>query len=333
MNYAQKRKRREESPPARSPVLQPHWLSQHESEAGNSNRPAAMLIVEAHEADLVRGQEATALMLEAPSSSSSVDSWAPVKGEKGSGLIKWNSGAEGGGGDVWVDRYDARLLLSALPSLPVQAPEEAGSSQIISTHRSPSPSGWSDLPSDSEDAFFLSATEIADLRREKRRRLLDDARGARLRALEAAADGDGDERDTWGGSDEEPDTAQLALMTLTAARILANHGADGRFAFLRGRWHRAWTGAEREAKVAAEKQEREKAAVGLTGLIGYGDSDSDDDDDDFEGEADGKVDVPAPSAPIAASEDEAAKMEARRARAREWAARKRTENKNAEQSS
>jgi hypothetical protein len=89
-------------------------------------------------------------------------------------------------------RYDARLLLDAVP-------EHA--SPNTSQSRSLSPTGWSDLPSDTEDTFFFTPNEIEDYQREKRRRLIDQNREDRLRAL---AETDGSEQsELWGGSDEE----------------------------------------------------------------------------------------------------------------------------------
>jgi hypothetical protein len=90
-----------------------------------------------------------------------------------------------------LDRYDVRLLLESLPE------PDAEHSQV----RPISPSGWSDLPSDSEDTFFFSPDEVEDYRREKRRRLIDRGREERLKAL-AAEEGEEDS-DPWGGSDEE----------------------------------------------------------------------------------------------------------------------------------
>ena len=67
-----------------------------------------------------------------------------------------------------------------------------------------SPGGWSDLPSDAEDTFFFSPDEVEDYRREKRRRLLDQGREARLRALRDEEPGDEQPaEEQWGGSDEE----------------------------------------------------------------------------------------------------------------------------------
>jgi hypothetical protein len=73
--------------------------------------------------------------------------------------------------------------------------------------RAESPGGWSDLPSDTEDTFFLSPSEVEDYRRDKRRKLIDSYREERVRARRAE-DGDEEEeeeeeREVWGGSDEE----------------------------------------------------------------------------------------------------------------------------------
>ena len=88
-------------------------------------------------------------------------------------------------------RYDVRLLLDQLPDF----------RSDIQT-RPLSPSGWSDLPSDSEDTFFFSPDELEDYHREKRRRLIEHGREERLRAL-ASIDGQETDPDPWGGSDEE----------------------------------------------------------------------------------------------------------------------------------
>ena len=110
-------------------------------------------------------------------------------------------------------RYDARLLLDALPTTAptfVAADDDDGdgdptTSAQSSRPDSPAGSGWSDLPSDAEDTFFLTPEETTDLHRTKRLRHLDALRTARLRALSPDAD-DTDlnaDADAWGGSDEE----------------------------------------------------------------------------------------------------------------------------------
>lgn len=118
-----------------------------------------------------------------------------------------------------------------------------------------------------------------------------------------------------------PNAAQLEM------RILANHGADKRFAFLRGRWSRAWqiTKARIKLDMEAEKartdQEKEKK-VGLGGLAGYGDSDASDEEEE---EQEGKVGLDKKEVveqPTGMAAEEALK-EARRARAKEWAEKRR----------
>src|SRR5436309_2294632 len=96
-----------------------------------------------------------------------------------------------------TNRYDVRLLLDQLPSASSRTPAPAPT-------RADSPGGWSDLPSDSEDMFFLSPSEVEDYRREKRRKLIENYREERVRARRAE-DGDEDEAEdeAWGGSDEE----------------------------------------------------------------------------------------------------------------------------------
>ena len=125
------------------------------------------------------------------------------------------------------------------------------------------------------------------------------------------------------------------------ARILAHHGADPRFAFLRGRWSRAWALAQAEAHrdVLAEQEAQSSGVLG--GLTGYGSGSDDDDavDEGADGDGDG-VAEPAPvlgeEAPNVSSPQEAAQseeqelalraaQEARRAKAREWAEKRRAD--------
>lgn len=88
-------------------------------------------------------------------------------------------------------RYDARLLLDELPPCKLK-PDEMRLS----------PTGWSDLPSDTEDTFFLAPSEVEDYHRHKRRRILDQNREDRLRAIRSD-EKDEAEAEEWGGSDEE----------------------------------------------------------------------------------------------------------------------------------
>ncbi|KAJ7117891.1 hypothetical protein C8R43DRAFT_901770 [Mycena crocata] len=249
--------------------------------------PDPSLFIQAHEAVILRGPQAK-------QAADSLEVDKHMLSPRTGGLIQWNptnlytatafpSDTDDGFAShpqeklvrnpVWVDRYDARLLLDALP--PTMRPKSAP----------PSPSGWSDLPSDAEDMFFFAPDEAEDYRQEKRRKLLDQTREERLKARKAE-DGEPEEEDVWGGSDEEPDDAQAMLMKRTAAsimattnpaqlemRVFANHGTDKRFAFLRGRWKKAWLAMKRNA--ANELQEAKKSndtGSGLGNLADYGDS-------------------------------------------------------------
>jgi hypothetical protein len=130
-----------------------------------------------------------------------------------------------------------------------------------------------------------------------------------------------------------PNAAQLEL------RILANHGADKRFAFLKGRWSQSW----RKIKTAAQKGKEQPATSNtiLGGLAAYSDSDSDSDQaDDGVREGDAGADVVVtkagdfsndhildassdPPPPPALDADEAEKRARRVAKAKEWAEQRR----------
>ncbi|KAF4565439.1 hypothetical protein EYR36_002010 [Pleurotus pulmonarius] len=300
------------------------------------------LFIQAYEADLIHGSQAkiAAAALEV------TDAGA------GSGLIRWGEGAappkpgaptgslsisddsyfRSESTDmlptIWVDRYDARLLLESLPS----------PGGVVSSPRPVSPSGWSDLPSDAEDTFFLDPEEIESYNRDKRRRILDRDRETRLRALqELETTGSVEEEDPWGGSDEEPDDDQKELMRRTAKhivtspnaaqlemRILANHGGDKRFAFLRGRWKLAWQVIKGRAKIEKSRDDGEAKPAGqkpsgLGGLTGYGDSE---DEDAGSGAEQANVTEPT-EIPDGVTKDEEALKELRRQKAKEWAQKRR----------
>ena len=104
----------------------------------------------------------------------------------------------------WPIRYDARLILDSLPTHPGE-------------QRPSSPSGWSDIPSDTEDTFFFGRAEAEDYRRDKRRRLLENAREERLRALEQLEPAD-EPRETRWASDEEVRVSD-ALKSVCDTRI------------------------------------------------------------------------------------------------------------------
>lgn len=71
-----------------------------------------------------------------------------------------------------------------------------------------------------------------------------------------------------------PNPAQLEM------RILANHGADHRFAFLRGRWTRCWKAVTDHARTVILKRDE---PAGLDGLAGYGSDDDSDADNGAQG--------------------------------------------------
>jgi hypothetical protein len=123
------------------------------------------------------------------------------------------------------------------------------------------------------------------------------------------------------------------------ARILAHHGADPRFAFLRGRWGRAWARAQADAQRAALAEQEAQSAGALGGLTGYGSGSGSGGEDDVEDEGSGgdggdgvdehalELGVPpglqaAPETPAEELKLRAA-QEARRAKAREWAEKRR----------
>jgi hypothetical protein len=157
----------------------------------------------------------------------------------------------------------------------------------------------------------MSAAEIETFKADKTRRGMEESRQKRMRALEEreAAERDPNDPAGWGGSDEEvcltsinfmfsvhslyfvwalwqPEEKQLTLMERTAAsisrsknpqqlemRILANHGSDPRFAFLRGRWRRAWE----HIKEPPPPRPIAAVASNLSGLADYAeDSESED---------------------------------------------------------
>lgn len=107
----------------------------------------------------------------------------------------------------FIFRYDARLLLDALP---VHSRSENATQSVPDTR-----GGWSDIPSDSEDTFFFSPEEAEDFRREKKRRLLDQNREQRVRGRRLEDGGSSDikeDEEIWGGSDEEVCFLALPLL-------------------------------------------------------------------------------------------------------------------------
>ncbi|TRM66742.1 hypothetical protein BD626DRAFT_396886 [Schizophyllum amplum] len=291
--------------------------------------PDLTLHVQAHEADVVCGlqaeQASAYLEVQKRDANTSLIRWAASGSQtawKETSLHIHDEGddmpdPETGEEDVWVDRYDARLLLDSVPTFDHEPPDLPSG-------------GWSNLPEDAEDLFYFAPDEIEEYRREKRRRTIEQDREERVKARRAE-DGEEEDEDPWGGSDEEPDDVQSQLMHKTAKhvasspnpaqlemRILANFGGDKKFAFLRGRWSRAWANARRLARQEQDQAEN-PTPVTLGGLGDYGDSDDDSDQEPSPPE-------PIPPAKPAVNETGSEEIKAaRRAKLKEWAEQRRRE--------
>jgi len=63
-------------------------------------------------------------------------------------------------------------------------------------------------------------------------------------------------------------------------RILANHGADKRFAFLKGRWSHAWLIMKAKIRAEREEEERKEEQQRKSGLGMLANYDSELDEDD-----------------------------------------------------
>ncbi|WAQ84507.1 hypothetical protein PtA15_5A77 [Puccinia triticina] len=190
---------------------------------------------------------------------------------------------------VWVDRYDARLLLSPPPSRSTDSTLEPQ----ITSPPAQSPTGYSDLPSDHEEMFYFQPEERVEIAQKKLRRRRDDERSVRIKLRE--------EEDRL--REEElrlskiPPTDQITLMqrtlealkgspspSLLEIRILTNHGTDPRFAsFLRrdGKWRAYWEAmkaapAEPAPAITTQPLVDPPPPSAAGGLVDYGDSSDED---------------------------------------------------------
>ena len=117
-----------------------------------------------------------------------------------------------------------------------------------------------------------------------------------------------------------PNPAQLEM------RILANHGGDRRFSFLRGRWKNVWSLSKAKARLEKEKEAEKTAGLGI--LAGYGSDDNDPNQEANDGDQGHVPEVPLVEEKPQAREimpgggDDAAKQ-ARRKRLKEWAEKRR----------
>ena len=109
-------------------------------------------------------------------------------------------------------------------------------------------------------------------------------------------------------------------------RILANHGGDRRFSFLRGRWKNVWSLSKAKARLEKEKEAEDSAGLGV--LAGYGSDDNDSDQEANDGgqglvpEVPLTEEKPQVHEAMPGSGDDAAK-EARRKRLKEWTEKRR----------
>ncbi|EPQ29905.1 uncharacterized protein PFL1_02578 [Pseudozyma flocculosa PF-1] len=225
---------------------------------------------------------------------------------------------------IWTDRFDVIHLLSSLPAKPKRTTVPSRTASTSSPPSDDDSDGFSDLPSDSDDLFFLTSSEAADYLRDKKRNRLEDERQKRIAAILALEQGDqADPALTADAATEAqagfPDQTQYELMQRTAKvllqstnptvlemKILANHGSDPRFAFLRKGtkqlypdvWKRLRSGSKecerpydnvrREFEGAANSpgDEAQPAAASTSFAVGMGaslvayDSDSESEDDD-----------------------------------------------------
>ena len=106
-------------------------------------------------------------------------------------------------------------------------------------------------------------------------------------------------------------------------RILANHGNDARFSFLRGRWKYAWIRLKEEEMAKLERS-KPKPVTALSNLIAYG-TDSDEEDAGEDNVA-ALVSSVATQRPGLEADDVGEEVKAtRRLRAKEWAKKRRAE--------
>ncbi|KAF6767415.1 hypothetical protein PSEUBRA_004703 [Kalmanozyma brasiliensis GHG001] len=216
----------------------------------------------------------------------------------GSRLVTWTSAD--GTQSVTTDRYDAVHLLSQLPARPAQSTK-------ISETTVADDLEWSDLDSDTEDLFCLTDVEAAQFTHTKARAALDAQRSTRLAALSSPSPPTPEAiSDASTGTKEKADAPALSrpqfeLMQKTAKviasstnpsmlelKILANHGGDERFSFLRkdankdSQSHAIWEALKASkgnmtheaALQMVEPAEAEANKVGGGGLVAYDDSDS-----------------------------------------------------------
>ncbi|KAI5478575.1 hypothetical protein MNV49_004834 [Pseudohyphozyma bogoriensis] len=182
-----------------------------------------------------------------------------------------------------------------------------------------SDSGFTDLPSDSEDMFYFTVEERDEINAARKRRRLEDDRMERLKAREEEDRLREEERRKKEEEENTPTETQLAMMfklhsTLRSAdnpalleiRILANHGSDAKFGFMRkgGKFNSIWedirSGKRKEAAATPPSPPPDQSPAQNGGLVGY-ESDSQD-----EAEEKAKEESPREEPSRDAGDDEAA---------------------------
>ncbi|TKY87642.1 hypothetical protein EX895_003223 [Sporisorium graminicola] len=271
--------------------------------------------------------------------------------EYGARLVTWTSSC--GTREVTSDRYDAVHLLSELPEKPLICRV---------TNVDEDDRGWSDLDSDTEDLFYMTSDEAATFTHQKAKAAMEAQHTARLAQLDSPAPSPPPPTSTTAEDAMPPplSKSQFELMQKTAKvvssstnvsllelKILANHGGDPRFAFLRTdggeqrRLGQIWKDLKaRQGEVSYEEAlkmcddgggrgQGAKSSSG-GGLVAYGDSDSDSENESDiqprEKEAEtteATVAIPAADVIPAADEQDAAllkkqKQAERLARAKLW---------------
>lgn len=252
-------------------------------------------------------------------------------------------------------RYDALHLLSCLPPNPISTASPASAvaredeeEEERKSHYPFSDEGWSDLDSDTEDIFFMTASQAETHYAQKKQRRLAALREQRIAGIEAQELAEErlsrtlEEEASRDRSREKISQAQMDLMVRTAKamraagnskvlemKILANHGSDGRFAFLSSRtkgpirevWQKLLSGVDveevaRQAAAEQGKEERPTIATGIGQLADYGSDSEEEEPKDTQ-----EIDTSEKEIPKVI--DDTSKREARLQRAREWTRRRR----------
>lgn len=213
--------------------------------------------------------------------------------------------------------------------------------------------GWSDLDSDSEDLFYMTPLEVSTFIHNKAKAKLDAQHSLRLANLGSPSSSSSpspccDSEDEFIGLEK----SQFDLMAKTARilstssnpamlelKILANHGGDARFGFLRkdqdSRWNGVWEALKKckgelgyedalqlvQPNKTVEDNAKDKNKQGGGGLVAYEDSES---------ESEPQLEAPSeektlikPSENQEGEEDNEAKLKKQKqterlARAKEW---------------